>query len=292
MTEARIPSELRHLTIETNGVRLHAVEAGPLDGPLVLLLHGFPEFWYGWRRQIGPLAAAGFRVLAPDQRGYNLSDKPRGVGAYAIDELADDAVGLLDALGRERAVVVGHDWGAAVAWWTAIRHPERVERLAILNVPHPLVMQRALRRNPRQIRRSWYIFFFQLPRAPEWYLSRADHRKLVTALRDRARPGDFSAADAAAYRGAWSQPGALTAMVNWYRAALRHPSKPPGDGRVRAQTLMLWGKRDRYLGTELAPPSIDLCDRGELFMLDGATHWVQHDAAEEVNRRLLEFLKG
>ncbi|HEX2979920.1 MAG TPA: alpha/beta hydrolase, partial [Anaerolineaceae bacterium] len=127
-------------------LRLHAEVAGPVDGPLVVLLHGFPEFWYGWRNQIAPLAQAGFHVVAPDQRGYNLSDKPAGIGAYHLDALAADVLSILDHFKREQAFVVGHDWGAAVAWHLAIHHPERVERLAILNVPHPGAMARALRR--------------------------------------------------------------------------------------------------------------------------------------------------
>jgi len=126
--------------VETNGVRLHIAEGGPADGPLVLLLHGFPEFWYGWRKQIPALMEAGFHVVAPDQRGYNLSDKPRGIDAYRVGVLAGDAFGLMDAFGHERASVVGHDWGAAVAWRMALQRPERVERLGIINVPHPLVL--------------------------------------------------------------------------------------------------------------------------------------------------------
>ena len=141
--------------MKINGLNLHLVQAGDRQGKLLILLHGFPEFWYGWRHQIDALAAHGYRVWVPDQRGYNLSDKPAGIEAYGIDHLVEDVVGLIKAAGEERALLVGHDWGAAVAWWTAIRHPERVEQLAVLNGPHPLVMQTNLRRNPAQWRRSW-----------------------------------------------------------------------------------------------------------------------------------------
>ena len=165
-----------HKLIATNGITLHAVTAGPEDGPLVLLLHGFPEFWYGWRRQIPALAAAGFRVLAPDQRGYNLSDKPRELSAYRLDALAADALGLIDAAGRERAFVVGHDWGAMVAWWLALVAPQRVERLAILNVPHPYVFRRHLMNDAEQQKRSIYAGFFQLPWLPQSALSAAAPR--------------------------------------------------------------------------------------------------------------------
>jgi len=162
--------------IETNGVRLNVLQDGPQDGPLAILLHGFPEFSDGWRRQIPFLAAAGYRVWAPDQRGYALSDKPDGIAAYALDELAADVVGLMDAAGRERAFLVGHDWGAAVAWWVAQTQPQRVVRLVVINVPHPAVMLAHLRGSLAQLLKSWYIFYFQLPWLPEWTLSLASWR--------------------------------------------------------------------------------------------------------------------
>ena len=196
----------------TNGVNLHVVMAGPQDGPLVILLHGFPEFWYGWRQQMPALAAAGYTVWAPDQRGYNRSDKPAGVGAYAIDTLAQDVAGLIEASGREQVYLVGHDWGAAVAWWVAGKYPERVKKLAILNVPHPAVMRRAVLEDAEQRKRSWYIFFFQLPWLPEQSLSQENFTNLIRSLKGSGRRGTFTDDDLAAYRQAWSQPGALTAM--------------------------------------------------------------------------------
>lgn len=277
--------------VETNGVRLHVVEAGPQDGPLVILLHGFPEFWYGWRHQLAPLAEAGYRVVVPDQRGYNLSDKPRPVSAYRLDLLAADVEGLMRASGRERAHVVGHDWGAAVAWWLALRRPERVASLAVLNVPHPVVMRRHLLRNPRQRRRSWYIFFFQLPWLPEWYLRRRNWRNAVRALRS-ARRGSFEEADLERYREAWSRPGAMRAMLGWYRAALRGAAQRLADVRVHVPTLILWGVHDVALGRELAAPSRDLCDAAELVFFEEASHWLQHDEPEAVCSRLLAFLAG
>jgi pimeloyl-ACP methyl ester carboxylesterase len=289
--EAALPAGAAARFVETNGLRLHVVEAGPLDGPLVLLLHGFPEFWYGWRRQIAPLVEAGYRVVVPDQRGYNLSDKPRPVSAYRLDLLAADVEGLIDAAGRERAHLVGHDWGAAVAWWLALRRPERVASLAVLNVPHPVVMRRHLLRNPRQRRRSWYIFFFQLPWLPEWYLRRRNWRNATRALRS-ARPGSFSDADLARYRQAWSRPGAMRAMVSWYRAAPRGAAQRVADVRVRVPTLILWGVHDVALGRELAPASRALCDAAELVFFEDATHWLQHDEAEAVSSRLCAFLAG
>lgn len=275
-----------------HGTRLHAVEAGPEDGPLVLLLHGFPEFSYAWRKQIGPLAAAGFRVVVPDQRGYGLSDKPQGLDAYNLDRLAGDVVGLIDALGRDRAHVAGHDWGGAVAWWVGIKHAERLDRLALLNIPHPYVMRKTVRKSPVQRARSSYIFFFQLPGLPELTLRLRSHALLARSLVHSSRPGTFTAEDLAVYRAAWARPGALTGMLSWYRAAVRSRPQRPASPRVTVPTLLIWGANDRFLGREMAQPSIDLCDEGRLVFLEEATHWVQHEEPDAVNRLLVEHLRS
>ena len=277
------------LRLRANGLDLHAVAAGPPDGPLVLLLHGFPEFWYGWRRQIPPLAAAGLRVVAPDQRGYNLSAKPDGVAAYDIDALADDALGLADALGRERFAVAGHDWGAVLAWHLAERNPERVERAAVLNGPHPATWRDYALAHPSQALRSWYAAFFQAPLLPEWTLGAADFAWLRASLSRSARPGTFSEDDLRRYRDAWARPGALTAMLNWYRALPRRAA-PLRPGRIRVPVRVVWGDRDPFLDRGLAEAGLALCDRGEAFHLPDATHWVQHEEPERVNRLLAEFL--
>jgi epoxide hydrolase 4 len=278
------------LFMETNGVRLHVVAAGPADGPLVVLLHGFPDFWYGWRKQIGPLAAAGYRVLAPDQRGYNRSDKPPGIRAYVATLLAEDIAGLITAAGRERAALVGHDWGAGVAWGLTLLHPERVARLTVLNVGHPAVMEDHLRHDPAQQRRSWYILAFQLPRLPEAVFLAGGARSSAAALRASARPGAFSAADMARYRRAWLRPGAMTAMINWYRAVVRATPPRPADQRVHIPTLIIWGAQDPYLVRALAPESAGWCDDARVEMIEEATHWVHTEEPERVNRLLLDFL--
>jgi epoxide hydrolase 4 len=257
----------------------------------VILLHGFPEFWYGWRHQIGPLAAAGYRVWAPDQRGYNLSEKPRGRAAYRLDALADDVVGLINAADRRKAVVVGHDWGGAVAWRLGMLHPDRVERMVVLNVPHPRVFMALLRRSPRQLLRSWYIFAFQFPWLPEWAARRHDWRTMVEGLRESSRPGTFSDADMEQYRGAWSQPGAFTAMVNWYRAILSSGPRARGLKRIATRTLLIWGAHDKFIGREAAQPSIDHCADGRLVFIEEATHWVLHEEPERVNRLIVDFLQ-
>src|SRR5580704_17398686 len=161
--------------------------AGPEDGPAVILLHGFPEFWYGWRKQIAPLAEAGFRVIVPDQRGYNLSSKPSAVRDYGLRELTADVIAIADQVGREKVFLAGHDWCAAVAWNAAMRYPGRIEKLAILNVPHPAVMRRFLRTSPRQMLRSWYILFFQIPGLPEFLLSRNGFERCAAALEKTSR---------------------------------------------------------------------------------------------------------
>lgn len=277
------------LRLRTGGIELHAVAAGPPDGRLVVLLHGFPEFWYGWRRQIAPLAAAGLRVVVPDLRGYNLSDKPEGSAAYAVDALADDVLGLAAALGRERFAVVGHDWGAALAWHLAARNPDRVERAAVLNGPHLATMRPYALSHPSQALKSWYIGFFQLPLLPEATLGARDFAWLRSALTRTARQGAFSEDDLGHYRAAWARPGALTAMLNWYRALPRRAA-PPTRGRIRVPVRVVWGDRDPFLETGLAEAGLALCDRGELIRVPGATHWVQHEEPEQVNRLLLEFL--
>jgi pimeloyl-ACP methyl ester carboxylesterase len=278
--------------IETNGIKLHVVMAGPEDGQPVILLHGFPEFWRGWSKQIEPLAEAGYRVIVPDQRGYNLSDKPKGVRSYRVDTLVDDILGLMDALGYEKVNLIGHDWGAVVAWALAIWHPEQLRKLGILNAPHPAVMLNFLRRgDPEQLRRSWYVFAFQVPWLPEYFMRKNDWRNTVRALRGSGKIHTFTNEDIAEYKQAWSQPGAMTAMLNWYRAAVRYLPKLLKDVRVKVPTLMLWGMQDVALSHRMARLSIDYCEDGALVFFEDATHWVQHDEAENVTKLLLEFLR-
>ncbi len=291
-TPADAPT-LEHHLVQTNGVTLHVVQAGPADGELVILLHGFPEFWFGWRRQIDALAKAGFRVWVPDQRGYNLSEKPKGIHQYGIDTLAADVVGLIDAAGRDRAVIAGHDWGAAVTWHTAITHPDRVRKIAILNVPHPSVMIRTLRGDWSQRLKSWYMAYFQIPGLPELGLGMGGSMFAAQSLIRSSRPGTFTDADLAQYIRAWSQPGAWTAMVNWYRGLVHAPAKllsqPNADVRVHQPVLIIWGAKDMFLNVEMASQSAELCDDARLVLFDQATHWVQHEEAYQVSALLAEW---
>lgn len=285
--------EREHYYLETNGVTLHVVQAGPKDGEPVFLLHGFPEFWYGWNKQIDALAAAGFRVWAPDQRGYNLSSKPHGIEAYRVGELVRDILGLIDQCGHEKVNLVGHDWGGVVAWTLAMRAPERLKKLAILNIPHPAVFARTLRENRRQQLKSWYVALFQIPVLPELLLGGGDANGLAMMMFQSSNPGTFNDADIAQYTKAWKRPGALTGMLGWYRAIGRSPSSvmPGGDVRVHVPTLMLWGEKDIALDVSSAQPSIDLCDDGRLFTFNDAGHWIAHEKPEVVNAHLIEFFK-
>jgi epoxide hydrolase 4 len=278
-----VGTELREGYADVGDVKLHYVEAG--DGPLIVLLHGFPEFWYGWRRQIAPLAAAGFRVVAPDLRGYNLSSKPDSVAAYGADELAADVHGLIQERGSEGALVVGHDWGGTAAWTLAMTHPEVVDRLAVLDAAHPRKLNEGLR-HPSQLRRSWYFFYFQLPDLPEHHVQANDWEFLQDFLRD-AQP-QYTPEEIKRYIEAWSQPGAATAMINYYRRAVRHSA---GEIRpVTAPTLVIWGEQDRYLGPTLAEPhGEDVPNLDRVERLPGASHWVHHDEADRVNELLIEF---
>jgi epoxide hydrolase 4 len=249
----RSPLEFRMLHI--NGIALHVVLAGPANGKPLIFLHGFPEFWFAWRGQIDHFVSSGYRVIIPDQRGYNLSDKPAGIASYSIDLLARDVVGVLDNVAGSKAFVVGHDWGAAVTWYLAARYSDRIHRTAMLSVPHPRVFIKNLITSPGQLRRSWYIFFFQLPWLPELIVHRRDWALLVRGLRNTSAPGVFSDSDLKRYKESWARKGALTAMLNWYRAALIRPSKlafDPEASRVKVPALLILGKNDQFAGEALA----------------------------------------
>ncbi len=289
MTDEFETPGLTHHYATVNGIRMHWAEQG--SGPLVVLLHGFPEFWYSWRHQMPALAAAGFRVVAPDQRGYNLTEKPKGVAAYGMDHLVADVAALIRELGEARAAIVGHDWGGGVAWSFAARHPEMTTRLAVLNCPHPAAMQRALRRNPRQMLRSWYILFFQLPKLPELAFRAQNYRAIEQALRGMAlRPDTFSDEDVRAYKSAAAQPGALTAAINWYRAAAREFRQTRPLPPITVPTLLIWATEDRALGVELTRGMSRWVKNLAIRYIPRTSHWVQQERPEIVNRYLLEFL--
>lgn len=280
--------EFEQQKITVNGIQLNLVSAGKKDAPLIILLHGFPECWLSWKEQIQPLADAGYRVWAPDQRGYNLSDKPIGIDAYRIDILAEDVEALRIAAGVEQFHLVGHDWGAAVAWWYGLHYGDRLRSLTAINVPHPVVFKRTLSSSPRQLLKSWYMFFFQLPKVPEFMLRLANFNRLAKGLKDSSNKGAFDNNLMAGLKESWQQPGALTGMLNWYRAAIRRPVKPD-NLRITTPTRILWGVNDIALTPEMASASQDFCDQVELTYYPDATHWLTHDLPDTVTTEILQF---
>ena len=282
------PNAVEHLFIRANGLRFHVAVAGPKNGPLIVLLHGFPEFWFAWRHQIEPLAAAGWRVCIPDQRGYGETDKPPGIRDYALDTLSADVIALAAALGHEQFALVGHDWGGIVAWQTAIRCPQ-VSCLVVLNAPHPGSMATFGLRHSTQLVKSAYVGFFQLPGLPEFVLKANDFALLKRALTASSRKGTFSAEALERYVEAWSHDRALTSMLNWYRAL---PSfGTAASGRITAPTLVIWGDRDSALDARLAEEARAFCDQGEVVNVHGASHWVHHEEAALVNAELLRLTR-
>lgn len=273
--------------LATNNIRVHTALAGPIDGKPVFLLHGFPEAWFGWENQIAPLVEAGFRVIVPDQRGYNLSDKPRGVSNYKMDLLGDDILGLADQLGYEDFYLAGHDFGAMVSWSLALRVPQRIKRLVIANVPHPAVFKTYLKSHPAQMLKSWYAIFFQIPGLPERFVRANKWQFLISAM-----PDDLSKEEQNRYRQAWSQPGAITGMINWYRATFSSSSPARVENTIKPSTLIIWGKQDPHLSHQMAPLSLEYCQDGQLVMIDDATHWVQHDKAEQVSQLLIKHFSS
>lgn len=276
--------------IETNGIRLHTAAAGPDDGELVVLLHGFPEFWYGWRHQIDMLAELGYRVIAPDQRGYNLSDKPSGVENYTLNKLRDDIIGLIKYHHKNKAIIIGHDWGGAVGWHLAATRPEYVEKLIPINIPHPAVMPRVLAKEPQQWVKSSYMLFFQMAETPEKALRANDFLAMEKALLTSSRADVFSPEDIKKYKEAWSQPWALTTMLNWYRSISKSVKLQGADNSIPVPVQIIWGAKDTFLSRNLPKESLKLCIDGKFVLVEEATHWVHHEQPDIVNRVIKDFL--
>lgn len=287
---------VEHRRIDCGELTLDCALAGEEGKPLVVLLHGFPESWYSWRHQI-PVLAERFRVAVPTLRGYGKSDRPQEVAAYRMPHLTGDVRGLIRALGYDDAAVVGHDWGGGIAWSFAIDHPDACRRLAVCNCPHPAIFRKALGSDPRQMLRSWYILFFQLPWLPEWVIGRRDLAALEEGFRSMVVRKDrevFSADDLRELKRAFAEPGSITAAVNYYRAQFRNPSglaRYGMESRIRCPTLLIWAEQDVALRNELTVGTADLVDAPfHIRFVPDCSHWVQQERPEAVNEALLGFL--
>ena len=280
---------MEHFDAEVNGIRLHVAATG--SGDPVVLLHGFPEFWYSWRKHLPTLGAAGFRALAPDLRGYNLSERPDTLRSYRGRELTADIEQLIERYASGRACLVGHDWGGVIAWRVAALRPDLVRKLVILNAPHPAAYQRALRTHPMQWLRSLYVMAFQVPWVAERLLSLGNFWLLEKTLqRQPSNRSAFTVEDIARYKEAFRSPGGVTARLNYYRAALRYPNDLWGEPqRVNVPTLVIWGDRDPYLGKHLTADLHRWVADVRVEHLPDVSHWVQNDAPEAVNRLLIDF---
>jgi pimeloyl-ACP methyl ester carboxylesterase len=276
----------KHEYIVSNGIKLHYVTQG--EGPLMLMLHGFPEFWYSWRHQI-PEFAKDYKVVALDLRGYNESDKPSEQSAYGMNEFIKDIEGVIQGLGYDRCILVGHDWGGAIAWCFAYAHPEMVERLIVLNLPHPAKFAEGLR-NPQQLLRSSYAFFFQLPVLPELLIQWSDYQAIESALKGMAiNKSTFSQADIEIYKDAASKRGALTAMLNYYRNAFSSFWQQKWS-LLEVPTLMIWGENDTALGKELTYGTEQYVRNFQIRYIPNCSHWVQQERPDLVNEYIREFL--
>jgi pimeloyl-ACP methyl ester carboxylesterase len=287
---------LAERTIEANGRKVHLLSDGPEDGPLVVFLHGFPELARSWKHQLPALAAAGYHAVAPDMRGYGGTDKE---GPWDMRTLAGDVKALVRALGREKAVVVGHDWGGGVAWATAMYEPDVVDRLVILNCPHPAVLAKAILTSPRQTLKSWYMFFFQLPWLPEKLTTLDGARFVARALRGGSTVRSaWPPEETQPYRDSYLQPGAASAAIGYYRAAFRSARGVIKDAKtlkIKARTHVIWGLGDRFLGHEFGEPAaVRACmepgNEATFEAIEGAGHYVQNEAPERVNEALMRFL--
>lgn len=274
-------------TCDAGGITIHYVEAG--TGPLVVLLHGFPEFWYSWRNQIPTLAAAGFHVVAVDLRGYNESSKPQGIAAYRLPELAKDIGGLITQIGEGPCVLAGHDWGGGVAWLTAMLHPELVRRLIILNSPHPVAYLREMRRSPRQQWRAKYQLLFHPPWLAEFVLRRF---RFALLRRSLARFGCFTAGEIERYVDAWAKPGALTGMANYYRAMRLRKGMRGLVRRIDIPTLMIWGDLDPFFTPETLTDFMEYVPDLRIEHISDSGHFVQTDAPVKVSELMIGFIRG
>ncbi|PKA17726.1 alpha/beta fold hydrolase [Leptospira haakeii] len=282
--------EVRSKYIDANGQKFFLLESGPKDGKPLLLLHGFPEFSYAWKNQIGYFAELGYLVIAPDQRGYARSSKPKSISDYGLDILSEDIISILDTYGISKTDIIAHDWGGAVAYWTLSKFPERFRKACILNVPHPTIMKRKIISDKAQRKKSMYILFFRIPWLPEFLLSRLNFRKLERSLTKTSMKGAFSPEEISLYKEVWAIPGCIKSMLHWYRAAVKNPPKLIRTRKIKIPTRIFWGEKDRFLAKEMAEETLELFSDASVRFFSKGTHWIHHEIPEILNPELASFL--
>lgn len=275
--------------ISINNIRLHVVEKGPKSGDLIIFLHGFPEFSYGWHRQMEWFSNKGYRTIVPDQRGYNLSDKPRGIKAYIMENLVEDVAALIRNYSDKPIFLVGHDWGAIVAWYVAAFYPQMIKKMVVLNIPHPDIIKKTLRNNIQQILKSSYVFFAQIPWLPEKILQITDYQILIQAMKVSSNSDTFTKEDIYQYKNSWKIPGTMQAMINWYRAARYNNIKL--ISKITVPVLIIWGKDEKFLIEQMAHLSLTKCENARIYFVENATHWLHHEKPQEVNALIENFFK-
>lgn len=284
--------EVKHDFVTVNGIQLHVAKAGN-GKKLIVLLHGWPEFWYTWRYQI-PVLAEHYNVFTPDLRGFNDSDKPKGIANYKTDVVASDIAELIKQSGFDKAFIVGHDWGGAVAWSFAAMYPELTEKLAVLNCPYPKLMLKSFRENPSQILRSWYMFMHQIPILPEFVLKYTLPQFFKQFFRGwMFHPENFTDEDLQHFVDAFQKEGALTGSINYYRAMLQtKPNLKIFKSNIQVPTLLIWGEGDKALGKELTYDTKKYVDATlDIKYIPNCSHWTQNDCPVEVNEYLLDFFE-
>lgn len=288
------PSLGSHGFIHLEEVRLHYVASGDESKPLMLFLHGFPEFWYSWRYQIKEFKKD-YRVVAIDMRGYGDSDKPSGVSSYRVDKLLGDIKQLIPALGYRSCVLVSHDWGGVLGFLFAAKYPDLVDKLVVMNGPHAATMNEYLRNNFQQAKKSWYMMFFQVPWVAELIFQIFDYetlRRIFTSSRSGLTVGKMSEEDMEAYIYSMSRPGGTTNPINYYRAAVRYPRGKYEFNKINKPTLVIWGCKDSALNSDLAELSSKYVTNLTVKYVENASHWVQMDTPDKVNQLMREWLKN
>jgi pimeloyl-ACP methyl ester carboxylesterase len=268
--------------IKLPNITLNVAIAGNLDGKPILLLHGYPDAWFGWEKVMKDLTKHDFRIIAPDQRGYNLSDKPKGVKAYYTQNLVQDAIDLMTHFGYDKFDLAGHDYGGYVAWIMALQFPNKVRKLLIISGLHPSILQNAKDLGWQQMIKSWYLIFFRLKKIPEWLLKK-NHFKL---LHDN-HSFSLNAASRERYTAAWSQANSIESMINYYRV----PPIKIENPFLKMPVLIIWGEKDLYLTTKAAYASLKYCPKGKLQIIKNASHWLILEETDRVVKEMVDFFK-